>query len=67
VNGTEGESLCLLDVEIEVVSGMNKMLFILRGKVTLEGVKINNQLNTNWVSPLIFTHNNISSVIVNLH
>jgi hypothetical protein len=32
VNGTRGESLCLLDVEIEFVSGMNSTVFILRGK-----------------------------------
>jgi uncharacterized membrane protein YdcZ (DUF606 family) len=43
------------------------MVFILRGKVILEDVKINNQLNTNWVSPLMFSHSNISSATVNLH
>jgi hypothetical protein len=39
VNGSGGESLCLLDVEIEFVSGMNNTVFILRGKVTFEDVK----------------------------
>jgi hypothetical protein len=67
VNGTEGASLCLSGVEIEFVSPMNSTVFILGGKVTLEGVKINNQLNTNWVSPLVHSRSNTSSVTVELH
>jgi hypothetical protein len=67
VNGTGGALFCLSGVEIEFVSAMNSTVFILGGKVTLEGVKINNQPDTNWVSPLVFSHSNISSVTVNLH
>jgi hypothetical protein len=67
VNGTGGASLCLSSVEIEFVSEMNSTVFILGGKVTLEDVKINNQLDTNWVSPLVFSDSNTSSVTVNLH
>jgi hypothetical protein len=67
VNGTGSALLCLLGVEIEFVSKMNSTVFILGGKVTLENVKINNQLDTNWVSPLVFSYSNTSSVTVNLH
>jgi hypothetical protein len=67
VDGTGGASLCLLGVEIEFVSAMNSTVLILGGEVTLKDVKINNQLDTNWVSPLVFSHSNTSSVTVNLH
>jgi hypothetical protein len=67
LNGTGGASLSISGVEIEFVSAMNSTVFILGGKVTLEDVKISNQLNTNWVSPLVLSHSNISSVTVNLH
>jgi hypothetical protein len=68
VNSTCGSaSLCLLGVEIEFVSAMNSTVFILGGKISLEDVKINNQLDTNWVSPLVFSYSKISSVTVNLH
>jgi hypothetical protein len=67
VNGTGGASLFLLGVEIIFVSPMNSTVFILGGKVALEDVKINNQLDTNWVSPLVLSHSSISSVTVNLH
>jgi hypothetical protein len=67
VNGTRGPSLCFSDMEIEFVNGMNSMVFVLGGKVTLEKVKINNQLDTNWVRPLVFSHSNFSIVAVNLH
>jgi hypothetical protein len=65
VSGIGGESLCLLGVEF--VSAMNSTMLILGGKVTLEDVKINNQLATTWVSPLVFSHSNTSSVTVDLH
>jgi hypothetical protein len=67
VNGTGGASLNLSGVEIEFVSAMNSTVLILGGKVVLENVKINNQLDTNWVSPLVFSHSNTSSVTVDLH
>jgi hypothetical protein len=67
VNGTEGASLCISGVELELISAMNSTVFILGGKVTLEDVKMNNQLNTNWVSPLVYSNGFISSVTVNLH
>jgi hypothetical protein len=67
VNGTGGASLCLSGVEIEFVSAMNSMVLVFGGKVTLEDVKINNQLYTNWVSPLVFSHSNTSSVTIHLH
>jgi hypothetical protein len=67
VNGTGGASLRLLGVMIEFVSAMNSTVFILGGKVTLKDVTINNQLNTNWVSPLVFSESSISSVIIDLH
>jgi hypothetical protein len=67
VNGTGGASLCLSSMKIEFVSAMNSTVFILGGKVSLDNVKINNQLDTNWVSPLVFSHSNTSSVIVDLH
>jgi hypothetical protein len=67
VNGTGGESLCFSSMEIEFVSAMNSMVFILGGKVTLEDIKINNQLDTNWVSPLVFSYSSTSSVTVNLY
>jgi hypothetical protein len=67
VSGT-GASLCLSGVEIEFVSAMNSTVFILGGgKVILEDVKINNQSNTNWVSPLVLSHSSISGVTVHLH
>jgi hypothetical protein len=67
VNGTGGASLCLSGVDIEFVSVMNSTVFILGGKVVLEDVKINNQLDTTWVSPLVFSHSRTSSVTVDLH
>jgi hypothetical protein len=67
VNGTGGESLSLSSVEIEFVSKMNSTVLILGGKVTLDDVKINNQLNTNWVSPLVLSYSNTSSVTIHLH
>jgi hypothetical protein len=67
VNGIGGASLCLSNVEIEFVSAMNSMVFILGGKVTLKKVKMDNQLNTNWVSPLVYSHSSTSSVTVDLH
>jgi hypothetical protein len=67
VNGTGGASLCFSGVEIEFVSAMNSAVFILGGKVTLEGVKIDNQLGRNWVSSLVYSHSNTSTVTVNLH
>jgi hypothetical protein len=66
VNGTEDPSLCISGVEIEFVSGMNSMVFILGGKVILESVKLNNQTER-WVSPLVFVDSNTSNVVVNLH
>jgi hypothetical protein len=67
VNGTGGASLCLSGVEIEFVSAMNSTVLVFGGKVTFEDVKINNQLDTTWVSPLVFSHSNTSSVTVDLH
>jgi hypothetical protein len=67
VNGTGGASLYVWDVEMKFVSAINTIVLILEGKVSLEDVKINNQLDTNWVSPLVFSHSNSSSVTVNLH
>jgi hypothetical protein len=47
---------------------MNTTLFILGGKVTLEEVKIKQPIiDTNWVSPLVYSHSNTSSVTVKLH
>jgi hypothetical protein len=57
VNGTAGPSLYFSGVQIEFVSAMNSTVLILGGKVILEDVKINNQLDTTWVSPLVFSHN----------
>jgi hypothetical protein len=67
VSGTGGASLCLSGVEIEFVSAMNSTMLVFGGKVTLKDVKINNQLDTNWVSPLVFSHSNTSSVTINFH
>jgi hypothetical protein len=66
VNGTGGASLYISDVELEFVSAMNSMVFILGGMVTLEYVKMNEQ-NMMWVSPLVLSDSSTSSVIVNLH
>jgi hypothetical protein len=66
VSGTGGALLCLSGVEIEFVSPMNSTVLILGGKVILEDVMIKNQLDTTWVSPLVFSHSNTSSVTVNL-
>jgi hypothetical protein len=66
VNGSEDGSLCLSGVEIEFVSKMNSMVFILGGKVTLENVRINNQQGVMWVSPLVLAWSNTSVVTVNL-
>jgi hypothetical protein len=67
VSGSAGPSLYFSGVQIEFVSAMNSTVLILGGKVTLEDVKINNQLDTTWVSPLVFSHSNTSSVTVDLH
>jgi hypothetical protein len=67
VNGTGGASLSLLGVEIEFVGVMNSTVLILGGQVTLEDVKIKNQLDTMWVSPLIFADMNVSSVNIDVH
>jgi hypothetical protein len=67
VNGTGGPSLYFSGVQIEFVSTMNSIVLILGGKVTLEDVKINNQLDTTWVSPLVLSHSGTSSVTVDLH
>jgi hypothetical protein len=67
VSGTGGASLYFSGMQIEFVSAMNSTVLILGGKVTLEDVKINNQLDTTWVSPLVFSHSNTSSVTVHLH
>jgi hypothetical protein len=67
VSGTAGPSSYFSGVQIEFVSAMNSTVLILGGEVTLEDVKINNQLDTTWVSPLMFSHSNTSSVTVNLH
>jgi hypothetical protein len=66
VNGTGGASLYILGVELEFVSAMNNVVFILGGMVTLKYIKINQQ-NMFWVSPLVLSDSNTSSVIVNLH
>jgi hypothetical protein len=64
VNGTRGASLCLSGVEIEFANKMNSMVCILGWEVTLEDVKINNQLD---ISSLVFSYSNTSSVTVNFH
>jgi hypothetical protein len=46
---------------------MNSTVFILGGILTLENVKINNQSNSMWASPLVLTDANVSDIIVNLH
>jgi hypothetical protein len=60
-------SLCLSHMKIEFVSAMNSMVFILGGKVILENMEVNNQLDTTWVSPLVLSHSNTSSVTINLY
>jgi hypothetical protein len=67
VNGTGGASLHISHVEIEFVSAMNSLTYVLGGKVILEGVNINNQPETMWVSPLVDVFHNISSAAVEIH
>jgi hypothetical protein len=67
VDGTGGASLYLSGVEIEFVSVMNSTVLILGGKVILEDVKINNQLDSMWVAPLVFSYAITSSVTINLY
>jgi hypothetical protein len=66
VNGTGGASLYVSGVELEFVSAMNSVVYILGGMVTLKYVKLNKQ-NMFWVSPLVSSDSSTSSVIVNLH
>jgi hypothetical protein len=64
VNGAGGASLCFWGLEIEFVSEMNSTVFILGGKVTFESVKINNQLNSMWVCPLVLSETANSDVSI---